>query len=778
MKKKLKEADNFSSIITNTDTKTKPNMNLDNVSTDEKSQEEKDKLVKKAIDNITQTLKITDELQSILNQINKINNETGANEWKVNEEGNTAILRNKNARIFKQNNNLCLSYNNKVEIFKTVAELHNWLREHNMPLPKNIQLHEAQTLNAEEIERQNNRIKEYGLNILPDSPWYDILSTQTADGHKIGDTIPWTKEQSDELKGEYLIKPGKMGKAAYKNAMRFAPSEKQDKADKIQDFPEAVEDNQLNKDNFWYLSYQNNDPDENLYLNSYWKEGNLLTNNLEQAAIFPSREAAMNEIAAVYTIHDTDAPFKPIQQNGLNECFGVTTADLGSAVQYTGDKKDKKESIDLNETIYGYPGTPFEKKVYVKRFERAVEYLNWLYSKNDNGKRNVDPNVDTNLPQAKEDLNREQIQIKASQHWLGNVSKKEPEKMFQGYLDSKTGKPLDKEAFKARVMELNSKFGLDINPDEDVATVKPPRYNPDDPNWVDPNPEDYAVISPHNLQQRMKWQKEWFTPYFLQNSQGRVYNNMLQRQKEYEDEKNNKVNTLTQDEIFDNNPELKQAYGKIVADNETGTDNDLVSELMLNRNKFNAQEYNALIDKLVSDGNEGNLFINDSVLNILPALKLKESITESFIDTLRKMIGTRLQDTLLTEDDTPADFATGPKNDISVDDNQDSIKITSQNSSQSSSEAPETTDFENDIGMDTGMGNDSPTAEFGDINIGGGNYGPDTGDEQAEIAPQNSPDYRIIDVLVNDNDDTDIIVKVQNTETGETETKHLYELDI
>ena len=156
----------------------------------------------------------------------------------------------------------------------------------------------------------------------------------------------------------------------------------------------------------------------------------------------------------------------------------------------------------------------------------------------------------------------------------------------------------------------------------------------------------------------------------------------------------------------------------------------------------------------------------------------KESITESFIDTLRKMIGTRLQDTLLTEDDTPADFATGPKNNISVDDNQDSIKITSQNSSQSSSEAPETTDFENDIGMDTGMGNDSPTAEFGDINIGGGNYGPDTGDEQAEIAPQNSPDYRIIDVLVNDNDDTDIIVKVQNTETGETETKHLYELDI
>ena len=125
-----------------------PNKNIniyddenDGLSKDENA--EKSKLTKKALDKIKQSLKVTDELQSILNRISKINKNTDYNEWKVNEEDNTAILRNKNAYIFKQNDNLCLSHDNKVEIFKSVPELHKWLCDNNYPLPHNIKLHES-----------------------------------------------------------------------------------------------------------------------------------------------------------------------------------------------------------------------------------------------------------------------------------------------------------------------------------------------------------------------------------------------------------------------------------------------------------------------------------------------------------------------------------------------------------------------------------------------------------------------------------------------------------
>ena len=110
---------------------------------DEKTLEQKSKLTDLAITKIKQSLEMSDELQSILNQIDKINEQDDLNEWKLNEKGNTAILKNKNARIFKQNDHLCLSYNNKIELFDSVKELHEWLNKHNFPLPKDIKLHES-----------------------------------------------------------------------------------------------------------------------------------------------------------------------------------------------------------------------------------------------------------------------------------------------------------------------------------------------------------------------------------------------------------------------------------------------------------------------------------------------------------------------------------------------------------------------------------------------------------------------------------------------------------
>lgn len=116
----------------------------------EKDEVKKNKLTKEVITKINDTLKLNKEVQNILDEIRKINNTNDYNIWVVNEEGNTASLASKNAKIFKQNMNLCLSHDNDIEIFKSVQELHNWLREHRYPLPKNIKLHESAKENLNE----------------------------------------------------------------------------------------------------------------------------------------------------------------------------------------------------------------------------------------------------------------------------------------------------------------------------------------------------------------------------------------------------------------------------------------------------------------------------------------------------------------------------------------------------------------------------------------------------------------------------------------------------
>lgn len=119
----------------------------------EKDETKKNKLVKKVLGKINNSLKLNKEVQDILDEIRKINNHNDYNTWIVNEEGNTATLASKNAKIFKQNLNLCLSHDDKIEIFKSVAELHNWLKEHRYPLPKNIQLHESINLKEADINK-------------------------------------------------------------------------------------------------------------------------------------------------------------------------------------------------------------------------------------------------------------------------------------------------------------------------------------------------------------------------------------------------------------------------------------------------------------------------------------------------------------------------------------------------------------------------------------------------------------------------------------------------
>ncbi len=84
------------------------------------------------------------ELKGALVDLNNVREELVVrNEWEVNNEANTAVLPSRNARLFRQNSRICLSYNNTIEIFDTVSELHSFLKRNDMPLPKNVQLRES-----------------------------------------------------------------------------------------------------------------------------------------------------------------------------------------------------------------------------------------------------------------------------------------------------------------------------------------------------------------------------------------------------------------------------------------------------------------------------------------------------------------------------------------------------------------------------------------------------------------------------------------------------------
>lgn len=747
----LEAEGNFTSIVksANSFDPSKPDLDMFNDENTETKNEDKDKLTRLAIDKITQSLEVSDELQSILNQIKKINSENGSGEWKINEEGNTATLRNKNARIFKQNNNICLSYNDKVELFKSVPELHAWLKSHNMPLPEGIQLHE--TVNGKKI----------GFNIKSDSPWYNILNNKTTDaGLQLGDTIPWTKEDSDELKLQNRKPVTKMGQAAYKQAMRFMDKKEKDEP-KIKDFPESIEeDNQLNADNIWYLAYQDNNYDDTLYLNSSWQEGNLLTNNLEEAARFLSREAAMNEAKNVYMINNTDAPFKPIQNSDLNECFGggVTSAALGAAVQYNGEKKEESLDESLNEEtleeMKGFPGTPFENVNYTKKIDRAKEYLDWLGKKDEYGRYNYskDPNAEEHEKEAINDYNRDTMIIAVTDKWS---------KLFKKHLHPITGKPLDKEAFRTYILkDINPKYGLDLNPDEDMVTKV--RKADHGVKYPELKPEDYAVKSQHNADQYYAFDK-WFRDNMYAEPQSPSWKAPLEQAKQ---DYFNSINNPTQTVSIDKTDGI---LNTLTTQIDNGLpDQDFMTEVMKYKSQLNGEEFNKLIDKLVNASKQGKLDMNPAFEISLPYLKVNTQTESTFAEEFKKLIN-KDKETSLKEEDTPGDFATGSQTpDIST--NKVDIK-------QTSPEAPETTDSPSDIGIDSPEGNSNPMANFGDINIGGGGYSPEEPEQAAAPMPP-EPEYQIIDVLINDQDDTDIKVKIKNMETGQVETKNLNEIDI
>lgn len=199
--KSLTEGNTFTSINTDSNdfdpSKTSSNVfaNENDINAlSEKDKQKKNKLAKEVLDKINNTLKLSKEVQNILDEIREINSSNNYDCWVLNDEGNTASLASKNAKIFKQNNNLCLSHDNQIEIFKSVRDLHAWLSEHNYPMPKNIQLHESVVMSEGDstADPQENSLNKYdGL-----GKWIEILGLDN--GPHQTNVIPSPKENNKE----------------------------------------------------------------------------------------------------------------------------------------------------------------------------------------------------------------------------------------------------------------------------------------------------------------------------------------------------------------------------------------------------------------------------------------------------------------------------------------------------------------------------------------------------------------------------------------------------
>ena len=225
LKSPLLEANGEFTSVVQTKDDFDPSQISSNVFADEEKNEESEEdaakktdLLNKAKDEIKKSLDTSENLKDILKQIQDLNKEDDGLRWVKNEEDNTARLNNKDAQIFIQNNRICLSYNNKVHLFDSVEELHDYLKKHGMPLPKGIKLHES-TLTEDEVS--NSQDKEIAFNNQENSPnnvdserdaFDQAIRNRWGGLSEIAYNIIFDKENIDRLYNEYKAEQAEKAK--------------------------------------------------------------------------------------------------------------------------------------------------------------------------------------------------------------------------------------------------------------------------------------------------------------------------------------------------------------------------------------------------------------------------------------------------------------------------------------------------------------------------------------------------------------------------------------
>ena len=799
------EADGKFTSILNTKDEFNPNDISSVFETEEVENEEqketKEQLLNKAKDALKQTLTNSKELNNILQKIQDLSKETGFNTWELNKEKNTASLKSKNAMIFKQNNNLCLSHNGKIELFRSVPELHKWLKEKGYPLPGNdIVIHESVEVKEEEdrnwldlLNSYNNK-KKADLDKTLDKT-YDRLDTDTYNTYNKKLTDFLTLQNRVQNTQSRLLDKKKKATGDLQ-ALNFEEKRLIDqlgvsipaeRAKLIQDLSNATDSVQKEKIQQSLDRLTKNEDEIKTRLNELrtnikkskdssgniiktkeigeldWvnqevdtiqKELDSFKNSDDYKKYYDLRANAdkmkeLDEIRALLHKHDVnqaqydklysntdDNQFaglgKPIpkeilqadknkkavtnpnrkflrKDTNVDECCGgacVGTAALGPAVAYTATKKknEEKEDVNLQESFKSL--IPNDNKLYSSKREVVNKFLTWY-------KRNK-PSIESGEIKLPSDI-EEQFDSIIEPTFLNNASDS-VSRVWSKLIINRLTPVTQKLSAVKKIPEEKALAALMDNPNQqicDLLSAELNSYIPNDEEYNFGKVElvpgnslaDYTKDNP-NYQQRKNWQKA----YYQAKNDGKI----------------DKIEVMIK------------------------TFNDL--KKFIKKPKINASQYTPEELELIQKYNLGNV-------------KTESIIFESAKNYpwLNKILGQRL-----TEDDSPADFATGSP--ISSDMDNSGTATSTSSTADTTSNSPDV-DISSDLGGD--ISNENPS--FGDIDISTG-YSPDDNIEEAPV-PINAPEYKIIDVLIND-DNNDIKVKVQDIDTKETKIKDLEDIDV
>lgn len=740
------EADGKFTSILNTKDEFNPNDISSVFETEEVENEEqketKEQLLNKAKDALKQTLTNSKELNNILQKIQDLSKETGFNTWELNKEKNTASLKSKNAMIFKQNNNLCLSHNGKIELFRSVPELHKWLKEKGYPLPGNdIVIHESVEVKEDDrnwldlLNSYNDKKKDKAA-VDQDDLKKNLLSSDTVEDYE---------NRLNDYVAKYITPVRKLSDL---DAEKKRLEKQNDDYNKFisgiaaKAIPGLVSDDELDKlfkqkDNLEVFVNDNdtriNDIDSQIKdITANLKEPSkgeiyhfhniqdLLSNHNTAYNKLNSRPDPIDQSLSKRidpTILQADKNSKPVvkpnrsllkKEAEVEECGGacVGTAALGPAVAYTATKKknEEKEDVNLQESFKSL--IPGDNKLYSSKREVVNKFLTWY-------KRNK-PSIESGEIKLPSDI-EEQFDSIIEPTFLNNASDS-VSRVWSKLIINRLTPVAQKLSAAKKIPEEKVLAVLMDNPNQqicDLLSAELNSYIPNDEEYNFGKVElvpgnslaDYTKDNP-NYQQRKNWQKA----YYQAKNSGKI----------------DKTEVMIK------------------------TFNDL--KKFIKKPKIDASQYTPEELELIQKYNLGNV-------------KTESIIFESAKNYpwLNKILGQRL-----TEDDSPADFATGSP--ISSDMDNSGTATSTSSTADTTNNSPDV-DISSDFSGDTS--NENPG--FGDINISTG-YSPDDNIEEAPV-PINAPEYKIIDVLIND-DNNDIKVKLQDIDTKETKIKDLEDIDV
>lgn len=786
----------------------------------DQSQQEKAALTAKAMEKVKQSLEVSDELQSILNQIDKINKDVNANKWTLNDKNNTAYLPSKNAQIFKQNNYLCLSYNDKVELFKTVGELHDFLRKNNMPLPQNIKLHEA----VEELGPlaklliKNHRVQ-YPDHILtpnereermrgaqkpmtkmsredyvaamknpdelgvrrfddklqiqsPTGKWNDVKPKKECGatvGGSIGPAVQYTGKKLDEEEELQEVTPGDRG---WKPGIVI---------DRDWNYLRGGEPDPTNPNEFDWSTYPVKGSRADIIAPLWFK---WVTNGLKRDYL--------------QFIPDKDANFFDNAENFIRTKHNSTTRSQRETSEWKDFWKkymDNEPFFDTYAIHNKANSNPEYGKLTISNedlLKIADDFASKGYGDLLNGLDRDDPE----LAQKFHPLNTERPEgYRLPDEKDGELASK------SGFLYNATIDPSVRAAWYAGKTRKAR-----ITDEDRLVDFLAKRNNMSSQAYLD------KILSADNTIDRFDGQRKAAdvvpgkTPTRI-NAKKVSLDQLLNQ--------TNPITAAQTDALKTYNTAPKDLYGKnnantqksdditppapkktnIVSDgsykddsaltnlyntwkNELSDPNILADTVIDEIKKMskiyshNPRQWNSLIDALIHAA-ETDDDIDLSDLNterLVNDMKLKE--TTSVGQAWLKLRQQNKDEVQLQEDDSPADFATGKS--AAPDTSADTPTDTASASAPSSS-ADMDGDYAADDGSTAAPG-PGPAVGFGDVNINAGDYSPEDVDQMAAPAPD-MPEFKIIDVLVDENDPTKIKVRVKNKETGKVETKDLSEID-